>query len=409
MIIFLFKIILVAATGVLVWKVAQLVRAPRNRALWAIVVCQVAAIANNLFALPSIAQRVDKWLVPGMATILFNGVLVVFFYSLLCFYLYACHRELPDQFPAEYTRRRIQMEGWLCVGILAGMASAMAATPAPLRAAQYVDADRHSLGLALFYLIHSAYVSYALISAIRLARLLAQTKERKRTAPRTALGLRLSAMGLVWCLVGGPVERIPATAVALLGGRPPHSFELIAACAVTAGIVLFAGGIVYPPVVDVLTTARLWASSMHLDMRLRRLWRPLVTEFPDQQLHVTVWKRPGRRVIETLDCLEALGPWMAPPSADETIDQETLRVHDGLRRKAAGEPPVADTWEPNSAVRSIVRGNPDELAHLMRLARAFTRLASEGNKSVGVVEPQVLGTIAWRPKKRRVSQPPDRH
>ena len=358
------------------WKTVQLARTPRSGALRAIVACQVFAITNNLFAVPEIARVVDAWLAPGTATMLFNGLLVGFFYALLCFYLYATHRESPSRIPERKLRLCIRLNGFLCLGTIVAMMISIAVTPPELRWPRYMDADRHTPSLAAFYLVHSAYLVYALAAAVRLSRSLAATIDTRRSARRTAVGLRCSALGLAVCLVGA-AERIPASLAALIGDPVPREIDVIANGGVSLGIVLFAAGVIYPLLTDAVTNARLWLRERYAGISLGPLWKALVAEFPQHKLQVTAWERPRRRVSETLDCLEALSPWMTAPSARDSAVQGASRIRHALHRKAAGLAPLASTWAPRPLTQPVVRSYAEEVTHLVGLSKAFAELPRE--------------------------------
>lgn len=376
-------VILTVETLALSWNTLRLIRKPRDRALAWITLCLLAAVVANIVAWRGVKSWIEATVAPGASPILENLFLMLLLYALMCFFTYSLHRDKPERMSIESVRRRVRIDAGLFVIVAVAAGTALIITPPKLRGAGYYLTVP---GVTAFYLVVNVYFAYVSIVAVRMALAVARTTEPE--TPRSAIGVRLIAAGLAFSVVGGPGNRIASVIAHGLGATLSQAIEIIASILLNGGILVFMAGVVYTGVVRIIATLWVWIQDRRAYVELEQLWTPLLALFPDNELADSpFFLRGSCRATETRDCLDELGPYLLPITGDHppTIEQEALRVRAGLRRKAAGLPPVAGAGEfhPVRVATPPVIGYAAEIDTLVSLARAFARLSSDSDNLAG--------------------------
>jgi hypothetical protein len=281
-----------AAFAGLVWTLNQLHRAPRHRGLWLVTACLATAEAVYVLGLGPVAAAINATVAAGASKVPENVAVMVFHFLVIRFFLNAAGT------PSSRVRRQALICSVACVALVA----ARFAIPSADRGTLY-SVTMHSVPVAVFYLIPSLYVGYALMvefgAAWRYARL---------SAPPLRHGLWIVTASLAGKFVGGPAYRATAT-VASWVGHPaaPGTFAVAHGILVT-GIIAFPLGIVYPGLVGRLRAARRWWRHRHAYHGLERLWRLMSQAFPEDVLHRVPTSR-WRRFIT----FQSMHPPLLPP------------------------------------------------------------------------------------------------
>ncbi len=278
------------------WKLSNLASDRRDVPLRWVVACLGCAAVAYPFGISAQlrpASPATPWLM-----VVQDGFLLGMAYSLDCFFL-------SSLIAADTARQRAARRAFTLAAAVAVMAVAAACTPrgtnmtnqsVPAVAVQYLALD---LPLALF-----------LVDAWRWAR-----RSLRRATGALAVGLRLAAAGLALMIVG----MFPLTAISVLRwARLPSPAALLSVGGGTAvlGILVFLGGICYPPARMRLAAARTWAQHRRTYHQLAPLWTELHRAFPQDALarvpstgwrdRVSPWgvhRRYYRRLIECRDGL----------------------------------------------------------------------------------------------------------
>jgi hypothetical protein len=198
--------------------------------------------------------------------------------------------------------------------------------------------------VAVFYLIPSLYVGYALTVEIRAAWRYARVSE-----PPLSHGLWIITVALAGKLAGGPVYRGAGILAIWLGHEIPPGTSPVFNALLGFGIVVFPLGIAYAGLAGRVSAARRWWQHRAAYRGLEPLWRVMHEAFPEDSLHrvpIGRWerfmsfqsmhRRYYRRVIECRDGLVRISPYLPRAAGDTeqmTADEWATRLRAGLRAR----------------------------------------------------------------------------
>lgn len=303
--------LLLVVIGAFAWKLQQLIRRPRDRALQVVVGSLALVLAGDVAALTPAARGLP----PGVGTLIQNVGLILSLYLLLCFFVYASREH--DGEPARGPVHRVGWELVPALLVLVGMTASWLVTPAPARDMDY---DAHGLGAstAAFYLIAYVYIGYNNLVCIYHAWWMSRHASR-----HPAVGLRAAAAGLGLGFVGAPIGGT-IKIVALLTGHPlPTAITSVQGPLILVGLLLYLVGICWPGLINrgrwVRRTAALWNKHRRLEP-LRRLLRPTLDQarrLPSGERRTRRWTHPSAaKWVECRDGLVTASAWVP---ADEPV------------------------------------------------------------------------------------------
>ncbi|WP_137815067.1 MAB_1171c family putative transporter [Gandjariella thermophila] len=361
----------------LAWFLYRLVRTPRDAGLYAIVVCliiQLLTIPEVIFKI----QSITGWTAVPTLKLIVNYSLTVSLYLMMLFFLLSAGGGL----------RRAVIEGAVVLSVCAGMTIAMFTTPEPVQAQAYsgvggLPENMSVTGLAPFFLLGNAYISYMSIQIARLA-----LRYAEEANPRGRIGLRIAAVGL-FCYFLTAVVRCVATVVRW-AGHPGFGVHLVALIneGAPAGTAVFLVGVSYVGLAARLAALRTWLRHWRVHDELWPLWHQLNIAFPNDALQsapkhrwVNRWspmhvhRRWWRRLVECRDGLVQLSPQLVEAGLDHgrPIHEQVECVRTALRRQTHGHQPAS-----RSAVL-VAAPDTDELdSDEQQLVRLSQALAQEG-------------------------------
>ncbi|MFI0742519.1 MAB_1171c family putative transporter [Streptomyces sp. NPDC021100] len=342
---FLFLMPLVMAT---LWKLYQLSRAPKNRALRSVALCLLCACSSYLLVMPGGASGVETVAGHGWAKIGQNVLLLAAAYFLMCFYLYSAADRASGQ-------RRARREGLLVLLVIAAAIALGASAPDRVFAGSYATADMTVTPLAAFYELAGLYLLYALAAAAWWTR-----KYACKTDCPYSTGLWMAAAGM-----SGMAAACAIRAVFVLirwqGGTIPQPLVVTVAFLLVGSVLSFSTGITYPSVRARATAIGIWLRHRRQYRQLAPLWQLLSEAYPEivldrEPLRWDSWcvrgvhRRYERRFVEIRDGLVRISPYLGEDrSSDAAVLAGRLteaaqaviaeRLGDGgSRRDAAAAP-----------------------------------------------------------------------
>lgn len=255
------NLLVLVVVGAFAWKLQQLLRQPRDRAL------QVVVASLGLIMVGDLATQVSGSLPVGVAKLVQNIGLVGSLYLLLCFFVYASREQSPG-------RGRVPRVRWELVPVavvVVGMTVSWLLTPAPDRQFSRAPGDITAQS-ATFYLLTYGYIGYnnlvCIYHALRISR---------RASRHPAIGLRVAALGLGVGFISAPIGGSAGIVAAVAGATLPAGLLAALPALLLTGIVVYLIGICWPGLVNrgrwIRRMAALWNKYRRLEP-LRRLLRP---------------------------------------------------------------------------------------------------------------------------------------
>jgi hypothetical protein len=367
-----------------VWRLIELIRAPvptRGRIL--VFALFASSFVSNAAAIPVIQQQLNS-VANGLSGLISFVALFGFFVGFVIFFGGA----RPDSW---YGRVGVQL-GAAAAGALA-LVLAWAISIPSKNSLQYLDLPPNSsLGPVLFSLISNLYLLYACLACAYLA-----ATEAARSSRTGRVGFTLSALGMVLCLVGGPLVRVPATLLVWTGiGMAPgksglaflHASQGAPFVAILgSGIVLVALGLISIALRTVAGKSKLWVDAKRNSLTLLPLWRDLAAAMPKIALHSgsrpivelirirEVRYRYERRVVECFDGLWRLSPYVEDPDDDGSEETIPIAVQAELVWQALAR--LTNGADPLSSPVAIAAASDGNAGHaLLALARAYAEIES---------------------------------
>ncbi|SFP71112.1 hypothetical protein SAMN05421810_103165 [Amycolatopsis arida] len=346
----------------LLWKLYQLVRAPRDVPLRMVTLCLACAAAAFPFGIAA-GNVVQPDTGPMPLTYAQYALLALVVYMLVCFFLFA-----EGTSPRAVSAARRQ--GAVVVAALVVMTAAALTVPLDLPPEEYPAGN-----VAVFYLAANAYLGFGLASAFVGARRYARGAQ-----PRLARGLLLASAGMVLMVLGTAVLLV-VNGATWAGATVPAALFPAVTFTLLPGILLFIVGVSYPGVATRLAAARVWLQHLRMYHRLAPLWRELNAAFPEDALHRVpgpAWRdalnpfamnrRYYRRVIECRDGLVRLSPYL--PGDEPATDPVELahRLRAALRSRAEGR-----AVRPRAVALAVPMSDAleDDVRELAALSRAL--------------------------------------
>ncbi|MEU8461176.1 MAB_1171c family putative transporter [Streptomyces sp. NPDC029003] len=312
-------LIVLLGVGVL-WKGADLARAPHDRVLRFLVSSLLLLMGGEVLSFREVNAAIDRATTAGVGKLVFNEVYLSGLFALLM--VFVCATPGPN---AEF-RRHLRLNAGLLAGVLSILVIAMLATPSGMRG--------HSLGtphmaqppIASFYIVGNSYFVYAYLAcglwALRYAR---------RASRHLGLGLLSMGLGLLGLTITS-VDRLVLVALRIDAPGSHQAFNTVnwSLSEWSMGVVLV--GICYTGVVQLVTRVRSVAYHRRMYHELAPLWGALTAAYPElvlnRQPSESRWRsarrsrsherRFYRRLIECRDGLVRLSPYLkrVAPDAD---------------------------------------------------------------------------------------------
>ncbi|MEW1632650.1 MAB_1171c family putative transporter [Streptomyces sp. NPDC093801] len=368
----MYPIFLVLLAGAVGWKVFQLTRAPKDRALRSVTLCLAFAGLQVPLATPGGASGMDMVAGHGAAKLGQNLLLLGTMYFLMCFYLYSA----SDQ---QASRKRARIEALVVLCVAAVITVAATTVPHEAFAGSFATADMTITQLAVFYGVAGLYLMYALAAAG------VWTVRYARMSPRPhATGLWITAVGLLAMAVACAVRAV-FVAVRWEGGVVPHSVMATVAMLLVVSIILFVAGVSYSAARSRLAAFRLWQEHRRGYRRLAPLWELLASRFPEIVLNGSssrleewglrgVHRRYHRRVVECRDGLVRISPYLGELEAEELMHVGPDLLAGRLR--AAYQGPASEAAQPVVALAVPQQDDrSSDAAHLFALSDALRTAA----------------------------------
>ncbi|MFE3790128.1 MAB_1171c family putative transporter [Streptomyces goshikiensis] len=307
----------------LLWKGADLVRAPHDRVLRFLVASLFLLMVGEILSFHEVNGAIDQATTAGVGKLVFNQVYLSGLFSLILVFVSATSG--PE---ADY-RRHLRMNAGLLAGVLTTLVLVMLATPTGMRSHSLGTPNMAQPPIASFYFVGNAYFVYAYLTsglwALRYA----------RRASRN-LGLGLLAMGLG--LLGLTITSVNRVILVTLRIDEPGSHEAFntanwSLSEWSMGIVLI--GICYAGGTQLVTRVRSVLHHRRMYHELGPLWEVLTAAYPELVLSRppsdsgwrsvrrsrTHERRFYRRLIECRDGLVRLSPYLTRVAPDADLAQ----------------------------------------------------------------------------------------
>lgn len=354
---------------VLVWRIYQLLRSPHYLPAWAVTGCLVCGGLGQVLSLESTRHWADQLVAKGFGIWLCNILLYLGLCSLIIFFRGSALG------PERWWRALYELIGFAIQAVMLGVI--VIATPAPLRGASLGPVALHSPGVALFYLVGSAYFAYGLSACAAWIAI----RTRRTTDRMLRIGLRITGAGAA-LLVLAVLCRVAYLVIGLATGALANGLLALGGPLIALGTILFFLGVVVPGFasrIAAMARRRRYRQRYRL---LEPLWAPLAARFPQLTLRTheprrlerllprAVWRRYYRRVIEIRDGIVLLSPYL-PGDLTDTASTDPRRaaaqVTDALRTMDEGTPP------PSQAHTVLAGGNDldSDVVPLLALAQAL--------------------------------------
>lgn len=316
-------VLVVAALSGFGWKLYQLVRAPRSlplRVVTAFLGLLLITVLSTVYPRASAAV-----LGAGSAVLIQNLSALLFSFLMIGFFIGS---------DAGVTRRRrsreILVELAVMGAVAAIMIAALLAVPGVERDEVRYGGDMTRLPAAVFFAAGNAYLSYAgirsLVRGLRFAR---------RTDPRTARGLRITAAAqAVGAAVG--IGRLVSVLFRATGQPFPSVVDTVLVRVLLVSLVVFFIGLSLPGLTTRWRAIRRRRVHRRMYPRLATLWELLAETFPEgtlgrSQMGGSWWSfrsidlRCYRRAVECRDGLVRVSPFLARRGvADGTTDIDAV-------------------------------------------------------------------------------------
>lgn len=351
--------ILIYAT--LLWKLVQLVRAPRDVPLRIVTICLACAGAAYPFEIATNNAKMTQRTAGSMPMMWAQDIfLMLLVYSLICFFVFTA---------LERRQARVQA-GWQAIPLLVTIAVATGiAVSVPITA----HPSAYPPGtVATYFLVTDTYKVYGFLVALVWVR-----RHARSAGPRLKRGLNVTSLGLVSMVLATCLLEV-AVAIRWANGSVPPFVLTATICLLLPGIVLFIAGICYPGLAVRLAALRIWWRHLRSYRQLRTLWTVLHEAFPQDALNRTqrghwrdalslhgVHRKHYRRVIECRDGLVRISPYMNPIDTKEDLAGQ---VEQALRRHAEGTPSFSS---PRPIAAPAVDGLDADVDELVRLSLAL--------------------------------------
>ncbi|WP_438387677.1 MAB_1171c family putative transporter [Actinopolyspora saharensis] len=374
------------------WFGYRLVRSPRDRGLWVIVVALVLLLLGEAFVISALRTWSEGVITAGMGKLIQNCALVLGFCAVLLFFLLsASGARYASGRPEE--RPRVPLRGWCdgaaAVVVCVVLTLSMAATPPRLQAGAYPasgrlqDAALDRPEVVAFYAVALVYFTYSCGAAAFWA-----VRYGRESGSRVRFGLWLAAAGMV--LFGlASAGRGVYVAAAGLGAAAPDALAGGASSLIEVGAVLWISGLLAVGVAARWATLRVWLHHRRQYRALRPLWERLHRAFPEDALDHTR-REPGRlwrdrfsaaqvhrafwrRAIECRDGLSKLSPWLRDVGCDPEADpaEQAEAVQRALELRASGHTPSSSAPLLVAAPSTTAATVDTDVSQLVRLARAL--------------------------------------
>ncbi|WP_405657780.1 MAB_1171c family putative transporter [Streptomyces sp. NBC_00079] len=340
----------ITASVALLWTVVRLMRAPKDRALWAL--CGLITGWTLSFPFGRAADH-DAGLLgttPMESRLIEQGLVVIGIHGLICFYLFSA-----------LNNRQARKRAWQYGAVLAVALTAMIVS-ALLTPDGVGTRDHRVTSVAVFFVAADLYGVFGFSRAWVWNR-----RYARGAGPRLRRGLRLAAAGMLAIALAAGLFVVAVVERWAGGGAAPKSLHAHGAASTTLGwfaavflllpgVVIFLIGITYPAAVMHVIAQRLWWRHLRQYRRLGPLWRVLHERFPENALDrvparpwremlnpLAVHRRYYRRAIECRDGLVRISPYVSTPAG--SIIRSPDELSHGLRRAlqahAAGQPASA--------------------------------------------------------------------
>lgn len=373
-VVFQVPLIILLSLGV-AWKGVDLARAPYNRVLRLLFSCLLLLLIGEVLSIPEVNSAIDASSAVGIGKLAFNGAYMSGLCALNLFFI--CAAGGTDR-----AYRRLRIHIGLLAGVLITLAVSMGATPGEMRAHSLSTPNMAEPGIISFYLIGSAYHTYAFLTAGRWA-----LRYARKAVQHLGIGLRITAVGLLLQTI---VSANRMLLVTLRVGEPGshEAFNMVNWSVSNWGMGIALTGICYSASAQVIARLRSMARHRRMHRDLAPLWTALATTYPelvlDRDPASSRWRRLHqlsahdqqfyRRLIECRDGLLRLSPHLSRVASDADLtrtpaDQLARYITEALALKPTTEFPHSA-----SAVRvaAPVSGDLDsEARELIAISRAL--------------------------------------
>lgn len=379
-----FGLLLLIPAVVLIWKLYQLARHPKDAPLRSVTLCLATAVASYPLAMPGAASGASLIADHGIAKVAQNVLLLGTAYFLMCFYLYSADEQAGG--------RRARREAAVVVAVAALLIADAATVPHHVFAGSYSTADMTVPQVALFYGLAGAYPTYALTVAGRWTRRCARQSNRPHSTGLWMVAVGLTSMAAA-CLVRGVM-----IIVRWSGSGVPQQVMAAVAFFLAVAILLFVIGIIYPAVCTRTTSARLWFRHRRDHRRLAPLWHLLARAYPDNVLRPCsddphearrargVHRRYYRRIVECRDGLVDISPYLVEGDdegglLDLTPEELADRLRQAVERVEQGAP------APRRAMPLAISQRGDQESDVRQLITIAEALSSSNPQTTDRGEP----------------------
>ncbi|MFI6287625.1 MAB_1171c family putative transporter [Streptomyces sp. NPDC051018] len=315
------------------WKLAQLVRDPRNAPLRSLALCLLSAAASYPLTMPQSAEDFDMVAFHGAAKLVQNLLLLATLYFLMAFFLYSAADESAGQ-------RRARREAGLVFAVAVVITLCAVAVPEEELAGSFSTADMTVSQVAGFYLVAGLYMTYALAAAGMWTRHYARASRRPHST-----GLWIAAWGMSGMAVACAVRAV-FVVTRWAGGAIPEGLLNAVEALLVVSIMAFVLGITYLGAWSRYSASRLWLSRRRTHRRLEPLWRLLSETYPDTVLQPQptwagrlrargVHRRYHRRIVEIRDGLLRISPHLYASSGDDLLALDPPELARRLRAATA--------------------------------------------------------------------------
>ncbi|GAB2736113.1 hypothetical protein GCM10027174_06250 [Salinifilum aidingensis] len=374
--------------AVLAVFLVRLVRAPGNRALWAVVACLLLQAGGYGLQQLAYLAAANPEAGHGAAKLAQNVVLHAKYYALALFFLLSVG--------GDRARRRAKREGALLAVTAALITTAMYLTPPPLRDHSFSTADMQVAPIAAFYLIAGGYFIHITGAAARWSWLYGAESDRRLRA-----GLRTAAVGLA-LQAAASLLRAVFVVVRSSGGTIPEPVNTTALAMLIIANPLFLAGLLLALVLTQLARLRTWLRHRRHWYALRPLWDVLHPLYPEATLDpqapsagdrwraARVHRRFWRRYVECRDGIVQLSPDLAAAGYDpqDPPRAQAAALHEAVQRQLAARQPHLSRagYDPRAPV--------EQRAEAMRTALRQQRACAEHTPDLRAAVPVLTSTDA---------------
>lgn len=314
--------LLAVLTAGAVWKGIHLAQAPHDRLLRFLVACLSLLAAGHAVSLSSITRLVDAATTPGVAKVVYNGLVMTGLCALVCFFIYATRGR------GSRSSRRIWIDWSLLAITLVTMITLMIMTPSALRGHNLSTPYITRPEIAWFYVVGNAYFVYVYLSGCWWAWRYSASADRY-----LALALRVTALGLAGLMITS-INRAIWVVIRFNHGPPLERLNPINWRISNGSFIILVTGMCLLAIVQAVAVMRSWLLHRRLYRQLTPLWTELYRAYPElfldrepagRRLELFRFDHAHRgfyrRLIECRDGLVRLSPYIAMAAKGRDISR----------------------------------------------------------------------------------------